>query len=97
MRSGAALAPPQQGAAEQAAKQDLRRVDGGQVVIHRPVGTICDADTVPPVAVLNTGPGTGTDDQDSVELRGRFIVGLAIGALYAPRHAATTMQGYFER
>lgn len=36
-----------QGAAEEAAKQGLRGV-GGQVIIHRPDGTIRDADTIAP-------------------------------------------------
>ncbi len=36
-----------QGNAERAAKRDLEGT-GGQVYIHRPDGTIRDADTVPP-------------------------------------------------
>lgn len=36
-----------QGAAERAAKEKLQNV-GGQVIIHRPDGTIRDADTVAP-------------------------------------------------
>ncbi len=36
-----------QEAAERAAKQDLKGV-GGQVIIHRPDGTIRDGDTMPP-------------------------------------------------
>lgn len=36
-----------QGAAEQAAKKDLKPT-GGNVIIHRPDGTIRDADTVGP-------------------------------------------------
>ena len=38
---------PTQSSAEQAAKNDLKQV-GGQVYIHRPDGTIRDADTIPP-------------------------------------------------
>lgn len=37
-----------QGAAEKAAKQAVQREGGGEVVIHRPDGTIRDADTVAP-------------------------------------------------
>ncbi len=37
-----------QAAAEKAAKQDLGRKGGGEVVIHRPDGSIRDKDTVPP-------------------------------------------------
>lgn len=37
-----------QHAAEQAAKQNVKKSGGGQVVIHRPDGTIRDADTISP-------------------------------------------------
>jgi hypothetical protein len=38
-----------EGAAERAAKAELKH-SGGQVVVHRPDGTIRDADTVPPAS-----------------------------------------------
>ena len=37
-----------QGAAENTAKRTVRREGGGQVIVHRPDGTIRDADTVAP-------------------------------------------------
>ncbi len=37
-----------QGAAERAAKEALRQAGGGEVRIHRPDGTIRDADTIAP-------------------------------------------------
>jgi len=39
---------PTQGAAERAAKQQVRDAGGGQVYIHNPRGQIRDADTVRP-------------------------------------------------
>ncbi len=37
-----------QAEAEQRAKEIVGNLGGGEVVIHRPVGTIRDSDTVPP-------------------------------------------------
>ncbi len=42
-----------QEAAERAAKQGVKNAGGGQVIIHRPDGTIRDADTVSPAKDLN--------------------------------------------
>ena len=39
---------PTQGAAEKRAKEIVRNAGGGEVVIHRPDGTIRDSDTVAP-------------------------------------------------
>lgn len=39
---------PTQEVAEEAATRAVRREGGGQVIVHRPDGSIRDADTVPP-------------------------------------------------
>ena len=44
----ASATAPTQHAAEQRAKEIVRNAGGGEVVIHRPDGTIRDSDTVAP-------------------------------------------------
>ncbi len=39
---------PTQAGAERAAKRQVAKEGGGEVVIHRPDGTIRDSDTIPP-------------------------------------------------